>query len=356
MTKPSESNIASRHELLLITGAAGFLGARVVERLLKDGFRNLRCFVRPSSDLRRLNSIIASYPGDPAPQLIVGNLLNPADCLKATERVSVLYHLAAGTGSKSFSDAFMNSVVTTRNLLEASLQHKSLKRFVNLSSFAVYTNRGNPRAGVLDETCRVEPHPESRAEAYCYAKVKQDQLVAEYGKNHGVPFVLLRPGVVYGPGKRSITGRIGIDTFGLFLHFGGGNPIPFTFVDNCAQAVVLAGLKPGIDGEVFNIVDDELPSSRRFLRLYKNNVRRFKSLYIPHPLSYLFCWAWEKYSDWSQGQLPPVFSRREWSASWKRTRYPNDKLKHRLGWSPEVPTGEGLKMFFESCRERSARN
>src|SRR5438874_10347596 len=52
------------------------------------------------------------------------------------------------------------------------------------------------------------------------------------------------------------------------------NTIPLTYVDNCADAIVLAGLKPGVDGEVFNVVDDDLPSSRRFLRLYKQNVDR----------------------------------------------------------------------------------
>ena len=57
--------------------------------------------------------------------------------------------------------------------------------------------------------------------------------------------------------------------FGIFLHLGGSNPIPFTYVDNCADAIVLAGLTPGVDGEVFNVVDDNLPTSRQFLRLYK---------------------------------------------------------------------------------------
>ena len=50
-----------------------------------------------------------------------GNLLSSEDCAAATKDVAVIFHLAAGTGEKSFPDAFMNSVVTTRNLLEASL-------------------------------------------------------------------------------------------------------------------------------------------------------------------------------------------------------------------------------------------
>ena len=115
----------------------------------------------------------------------------------------------------------------------------------------------------------------------------------------------------------------------------------------------MAGLKEGIEGEVFNIVDDDLPSSRRFLRLYKKHVKHFKSIYVPHALSYLLCYIWEKYTTISQEQLPPVFNRGRWHAFWKMTRYSNDKMKTLLGWKMKVSTEEGLKRYFESCRERS---
>ena len=229
---------------VLVTGAAGFIGARVVATLLEKGCRNVRCFVRPSSNVEKLHAMITQKSSSSKIDVLVGNLLSREDCLTAAKDVAVIYHLAAGTGMKSFSEAFLNSVVTTRNLLDAALQHGRLRRFVNLSSFSVYSNR-NPRsaAELLDESWPVEDHPEQRADAYCYAKVKQDELVVKYGKEHGIPFVLIRPGVVYGPGKCSITGRVGIDTFGVFLHLGGKNLIPFTYVENCAEAIVLAGMK-----------------------------------------------------------------------------------------------------------------
>ena len=173
----------------------------------------------------------------------------------------------------------------------------------------------------MDESCPIEEHAGLRGEAYCFAKVKQEEIVIEYGKNYGIPYVVVRPGSVYGVGKEEIAGRVGISTFGLFLHLGGSNTIPFTYVDNCAEAIVLAGLVKGVDGEIFNAVDDDLPSSRQFLRLYKKNVRRFKSFYVPHVVSHALCYLWEKYSEWSEGQLPPVFNRRRWYANWKKTRY-----------------------------------
>jgi nucleoside-diphosphate-sugar epimerase len=246
----------------------------------------------------------------------------------------------------------MNSVVTTRNLLDATLEHRCLRRFVSISSFAVYTNTQRPRRKPLDEACPVEAQPELRGDPYCFAKVKQDEIVKEYGEKYGIPSVIVRPGYVYGPGNLAITGRVGIGTFGIFLHLGGANTIPFTYVDNCAEAIALAGLTRGVDGEVFNVVDDNLISSRKFLRLYKRNVKRFKSAYIPHAVNYALCYLWEQYSIWSEGQLPPAFNRRKWHASWKQTHYSNEKLKKRLGWMPRVSMKEGLDRYFEACRDK----
>jgi len=172
------------------------------------------------------------------------------------------------------------------------------------------------------------------------------ELVTKYGRKHGIPYVILRPGSVFGPGKTALTGRVGIDTFGLFIHLGGSIRIPLTYVDNCAEALVLAGITPGIDGEVFNIVDDELPRSKDFLRQYKQKVRYFRSVRLPYRLTWLLCYAWEKYSEKSEGQLPPVFNRSRCSAEWKGNYYSNGRLKEKLGWVPRIPMSEALDRFF----------
>lgn len=343
--------IIGPEDLVLVTGANGFIGSRLVRSLVERGFRNLRCFARPSSAVAKIEAIADPHRGIRI-EVIKGNLLSPDNCASAVKGVAVIFHLAAGRGEKSFPDAFANSVVTTRNLLEAAMNYGCLRRFVNVSSFTVYTNREKTRFRLLDESCPVEEHPELRGDAYCFAKVKQDELVTEYGKKYGVPYVIVRPGYVYGPGNEQITGRVGIDTFGVFLHLGGSNRIPFTYVDNCADAIVLAGLKRGVDREVFDVVDDDLPSSRQFLKLYKQNVRHFPSIYVPHLVSYALCSAWEKYAKWSKGQLPLAFNRRRWHVDWKKTRYSNDKAKMRLGWAPKVSMTEGLERYFESCRKK----
>jgi len=347
----NSNSIIGFDDLILITGSNGFIGSRVVETFLQSGFTNLRCFVRPSSNLARLNAILGSFQNARI-EVVEGNLLSRDDCAHAARDVTVILHLAAGI-EKTFPGSFMNSVVTTRNLLDAARGVGKLRRFVNISSFAIYSNWNIAGGGLLDERCELESRPVERAEAYTFAKLKQDQLVLEYARKYGVPYVILRPGAVYGPGARQITARVGIDTFGVFFHLGGSNQIPLTYVDNCAEAIVLAAIKPGVDGEVFNVVDDDLPTSRQFLRMYKNQGRPFRSIYVPYRLFYCFCWAWEKYSKWSKGQLPPVFNRRRCAAYWKGNRYTNKKLKDRLGWRPKVTFSEALRRYFEYVRTTS---
>jgi nucleoside-diphosphate-sugar epimerase len=332
---------------ILVTGAAGFIGSYVVKNLVDRGFRNLVCFTRPSSEVREIEAIVEHRPRGAEIEVFKGNLLSRADCATACKNVALIFHLAAGTDEKSFPEAFMNSVVTTRNLLEASLQYARLQRFVLVSSFTVYTNGQKSR--YLDESCPTEEHPELRGDAYCYAKVKQEKIVNEYGQNFGIPYVVVRPGSVYGAGNTEVTGRVGIGTFGLFLHLGGSNTIPLTYVENCAEAIALAGLVKGVDGEVFNIIDDDLPSSRQFLRQYKRNVKPFKSVYVPHVVSHALCYLWESYSRWSTGQLPQAFNRRRWYIDWKKTHYSNKKVKLRLGWTPKVSTEEALCLHFKNC-------
>lgn len=347
MGQGEQDFIIGQNDLILITGANGFIGSKLVASLWDKGFRNLRCIVRTSSKGTSLKAL--SQKGVWA-EVVNGNLLSREDCRLAARNAALIFHLASGTGDKSFPDAYMNSVVTTRNLLEACLEGRSLQRFVSISSFAVYTNKNKSRRRLLDETCPTETRPELTGDAYSYAKLKQDELVAEYGDKFNVPYVIVRPGYVYGPGRTAITGRVGIDTFGFFLHLGGPSRIPFTYVDNCAEAIVLVGLTKGVDRQVFNVVDDNLPTSRQFLRLYKRNVKRFKSLYLPHPISWGFCYLWERYSVWSEGQLEPAFNRRKWHSFWKKTSYSNQKLKKLVGWEPRVSMEQGLRNYFGACR------
>src|SRR4029077_13217975 len=190
---------------ILVTGSNGFIGSKVVEKLLEYGFVNIRCFVRPSSKLGRLESALRRFEPGRNIELITGDLLSRDDCQRAAEGVSIIYHLAAGM-EKSFAGAFMNSALATRNVMDAYLEYGQPKRFVNVSSFAVYSNVGLKRGALLDENCALEDAPQERFDAYCFGKLKQEEVVREYGNRHGLPYVPLRLGTVFGPGRRDLSG------------------------------------------------------------------------------------------------------------------------------------------------------
>lgn len=338
-------SIAAKNDLILVTGSNGFIGLRVVQHLLNYGYRRIRCFTRPSSKLEKLKKLIEERGASDTIEIVTGDLMSRDDCAHATKDVSVVCHLAAGF-DKSFAGAFMNSALATRNLIEAFLQGGHVKRFVCVSSFAVYSNFKLRRRSILTETSPLEQASQDRNDAYGFGKLKQEELVREYGRTRGLPWIILRPGTVYGSGKRDLTGRIGIDTFGFFIHVGGGNRLPLTHVENCAEAIVLAGLKPGVDGETLNVVDDETLTSRQFLRAYKRKTGRRFSVPLPYRAAYFLCWLWEKHCDWSKGQMPRAFNRRRCAAEWKGNRFPNDKIKSTLGWIPRVGVKEGMADFL----------
>ena len=340
----SVESIVTPGDKILVTGSNGFIGTRAVENLLARGFFNLRCFVRPSSKLEKLQKILAQFPAAKNVEIVAGDLLSREDCQRAAKDVAVIVHLAAGF-DKSFAGAFMNSALATRNLLDAFLELGKPRRFVNVSSFAVYSNYQMERHALLDENCPLETEPQARNDAYGFGKLKQEQLVREYGAQRGLKWVILRPGMVYGPGKSELSGRVGINTFGFFIHLGGRNEMPMTFVENTADAIILAALKPGVDGEIFNVVDDERWTSKEFLAARKE-AKSFFSVWMPYSLMKFGCGLWEDFSKKRHGQLPAVFNRRRCAAEWGGNTFSNEKLHKLLGWSPKIKTVDAMKLFL----------
>jgi nucleoside-diphosphate-sugar epimerase len=72
----SKLNIIGPEDLILVTGAAGYIGPKVLENLLNRGFRNLRCLVRPSSNISKLETVISKQGVDKQVSICIGNLLS----------------------------------------------------------------------------------------------------------------------------------------------------------------------------------------------------------------------------------------------------------------------------------------
>jgi nucleoside-diphosphate-sugar epimerase len=335
---------------ILVTGAGGFLGVHVVERLLTHGYTDIRCFLRERSKAERLVQLAELYPAAQL-ELCYGNLRSKSDCARAVADVSLVFHLAAGLKG-SAAELFADSVVVSRNLLEALEAREGFApqetRVVLVSSFGVYGVVPLGRGAQVDEQTPLEDHPQLR-DTYSHSKLRQEQLFWDYQRKAGFELVVLRPGVIYGPGGGAFSNRVGLQIGPVFFHLGGSNLLPLAYVVNCAEAIVVAGTHPDSAGQVYNVHDDELPTASQYLRAYKRHVKWLRSIRLPYFMTRMLAWLLETYNRRSQGQLPAIITRYKAAAAWGGNRFSNAKLR-AIGWRQLVATPDAMTQTFEYLR------
>jgi nucleoside-diphosphate-sugar epimerase len=327
------------------------LGGALVERLLAQGERDLRITVRPGSRRARVEAAVARYP-DAKVEYVQANLTVPAEVVRAVAGVGTIYHLAASMRGAP-ADMFMSTVVGSKHLLDAIAGQRPM-RVVLVSSFSVYGVAELGRGAMVDETTPTEPHPEKR-DLYGQVKLREEKLFCERAARDGFELVIMRPGVIYGPGGNAFSSRVGLNLFGVFLSLGGRNTLPLSYVDNCAEAIVLAGRTAPVAGEpvVYNLVDDDLPNCRQYLAAYKQQVATVRSLPVPYQVLALGARVLDRYNRWSQGQLPAIFTPYKVASTWGGNRFDNGKIKS-LGWRQLVATDEGLRRTFAWLKAQNA--
>ena len=333
---------------ILVTGATGFLGGAVVERLLAHGEEDILVTARPGSRRAQIEAAAARYPRARV-DYVPANLISRADAARAVESVDAVYHLAASLRGAP-ADMFLNTVVASKNLLEAIGPRRV--RVVLVSSFSVYGVAGLPRGARVDEQTPLETSPEKR-DLYGHVKLRQELLCRELAAKYGHELVVLRPGVIYGPGGSAFSSRVGLSLFGLFWHLGGNNQLPLSYLDNCAEAIAVAGRAPSAAGQTYNLHDDDLPTCKAYLDEYKKQVRPIRSVPIPYPVLSLLSVAVQRYHRWSHGQLPAIFTPYKSATTWGGNRFDNGKIKS-LGWKQLVPTAEAMRRTFAWLRDQPA--
>ena len=330
--------------ITLVTGGSGFLGRRLVHKLVETGHKQIRCIVRPGTPSNFLRSVLVDVSLSDVD--VFPASFNDNDALKsAFKGVDIIYHVAASKKG-SFPSMVANTVLGSENIYKASI-NAGVSRFVLVSSLGVLGTAPIPRKVVIDENIAMDKHPEWR-DPYTFSKHRQETLAWKYAKDMGLPLVVVRPGVIIGPDSEILCTRIGLKLFGLFLHLGGTNQIPLTYVDNCAEAIIRAGTVPNIEGEAFCIVDDDLPKSRHLLRRYCREVVPLRIVRIPYRVLRIIarCNVW--YTDRTNGHLPSVFTPYEVEAMWKGHRLSNRKAKDVLGWTPKVSMKDSLDITYRS--------
>jgi nucleoside-diphosphate-sugar epimerase len=225
-----------------VTGATGFIGGRLVERLVLEKGAKVRCLVRDyahCAGLSRLNNV----------ELISVDLRDFGAVTNALQECEVVVHCAYSWDANAHS-ARQANILGAVNLFRGSASQRC-QRFVHLSTDAVH---GFDKPEVMDET-----FPLSReGHSYIATKVELEKKLLRLARRRPhLPLMILRPAIVYGPGFNTWTTQVvrDIQAGRQFLVEGGKGVCNTTYVDNLVDAILLSCERPEAGGNAFLITD-----------------------------------------------------------------------------------------------------
>lgn len=230
----------------LVTGASGFIGSHLVERLLQSGYE-VSCLVRKTSNLRWLDGLnIRLIEGDCVDK---GSLNNLRD-------FEYIFHLSGLVKSNCSEDFYRVNTKATENIMETLVKdaHR-IKRFVYLSSLSAFGP--SLYSGLPNEDHK--PHPVSD---YGSSKLMGEGAVLRYKDR--VPVSILRPTAVYGPRDREMFLFFKLINMGI-LPYWGESRISLVYIDDLIDAILLAVEKEEAVGEVFFISDGMIYSNKEVI-------------------------------------------------------------------------------------------
>jgi nucleoside-diphosphate-sugar epimerase len=233
---------------VLVTGADGFIGSHLAERLVEEGAKVRALVYQP-----RGNSGWLEHSEKRAQiEIVAGDITDPAACEAAVSRVDIVFHLAALASvprSREAPAEFVRTNVSgTLSMLDAS-QRAGVGRFVQASSAQTYDVASH---APLDER-----HPLRARSIYAATKIAADGLVDAFHFIHGLPIVTLKLFAVFGPrqpNRNLVPTIISQILRGPIVRLGNLTPRrDYNYVGDAVDAFVLAGTSPGASGAVMNI-------------------------------------------------------------------------------------------------------
>jgi nucleoside-diphosphate-sugar epimerase len=216
---------------VLVTGATGFIGGRLVERLIQQGEVQVRCIVRDSSTTARLGRLPV--------ELLPMDLRNGDEMNRAVKGVDYVFHCAYDWQS------WRQNSNGLRNIVEACASH-SVKRLVHVSTFAVY-------APLADGPLTEESTGGGRAGVFIDTKRDLEKIIFEAIRNRRVAATIVQPTIVYGPYCVTWTNMPAESLiFGdVILTDGEVGVCNAVYIDDLVDGLILAAVSPAAVGEKF---------------------------------------------------------------------------------------------------------
>jgi predicted dehydrogenase/nucleoside-diphosphate-sugar epimerase len=246
--------IAQVKPTVLVVGGTGFIGRRLVRMLVNRG-HGVRVLTR--------NPRAAAVELDGFPvEVLAGSHGDPECAKRALDGIKTIYHLAKCEG-KRWQDYLDGDIAPTRVLAEAAL-NAGVARFIYTGTIASYAS-GNPR-DVIDNSTPVDPAIERRSH-YPRSKAACEALLQAMQRDRGLSLVIVRPGIVIGPG--SPPAHLGVGRFASETrvdYWGDGRTaLPLVLVDDVADALARALEAPGIEGQTLLLTSPPLLTAREYV-------------------------------------------------------------------------------------------
>jgi oxidoreductase len=320
---------------VLVTGANGFVGSHILRRLASSNAFLVRGLVRSTSDLWRLRSLPAT--------LVYGSLESPLG--EALEGVDTVVHTAARSSDWGRYEEFhRTNVEGTAGLVGAAVKH-GVRRFVHISSVAVYGFHGTLNAA---EESPLRPFPNP----YCTTKALAEEVVLRHGDR--LEIVVLRPSNVYGPLDTSFTAPLlrsmekGLPAFPR----GGRSLTSPCYAANLSQAVERAILTERGVGEIFNVTDGTDLPWKAFLELVGRELGA-RPPWLPVPPGPLFALSLvlEQLYRAFHSKRPPLITPYRIAQPAKDYSFSIEKARNLLGYEPPFTTAEGVRESVGWYRE-----
>jgi nucleoside-diphosphate-sugar epimerase len=327
---------------VLITGGNGFVGRHLVRALIKRGDR-VRVLALPDEDTTWLNRR--------GVEVFRGDVCVPATIAPAMRGIDAVLHLAAMMHVwRSLREYCAVNVSGTEYVCRAALA-AGVHRFVHMSSTSVY---GTPRTGRFDETSPVAPFDDP----YPMSKAAGDVVVRRMYKEDGLRAVIVRPDQIFGPGDRLHFGNTAAQLRkGRAIVVGrGDNATPLVYVDNIVDGLLLAMDRVGIDGEVFNITNDDRITQLEYLDAISDAIgAEPRRLHVPYQVLAAAAVAAEGVARVRRSSTRPAITRLGVAFTGGDVRSSISKARNELGYAPRVSLRVGIRRTASWWRAESER-
>jgi nucleoside-diphosphate-sugar epimerase len=320
---------------IIVTGASGFIGRRLVKKLTAEGCRVI-CPLRPTSSAAELD--------DPLIRVVRGDLTDRTFVDSLFDGASVVYHLAAMVSDWGTVTEIRKANVDVTSTLLASAERASIERFVHVSSTDIY---GHPGGKAVDED-----NPPSPGHFNWYAETKRqaEQCV----KTSRVPWVIARPATVYGPGSVSMIAEL-VQALkdGFMLTVNGGRTIAgLVYVDDVVDGLILAADHKAAVGESFNLShSNEVTWKQCIDDLARAMDYRYRTINLPRPVGHLLGGGMElgyRFARKLTGcRCRALLSRQAIQIMGVDQHFSHAKATHLLGYQARVGYEEGLSSTLE---------